>query len=110
MITHLINILRSKLLSLQDPNKGNFEISPYRDWLILIAIIAATGITFGALSVYAFLIINNDEGADVGVVGVGLPESVHTEQLRKTLLLFSEKEKTLEAILQKPPQIIDPSL
>ncbi|MBI2047925.1 MAG: hypothetical protein HYT27_02185 [Parcubacteria group bacterium] len=109
MFNKIITTVYKRLSFLRNLN-GKFEITPHRDWGILIGASVFVAAVFVALAVYVFVIINSNESVAVGTVGVGSANIVHTEKLQAVLTLFSEKENLFKNLFNISPQIIDPSL
>ena len=109
MFNKIITSVYKRLSFLRNLN-GRFEITPHRDWGILISASVFIAAVFVALAVYVFVIINSNESVTVGTVGVGSANIVQTEKLQTVLMLFSEKESVFKNLFNIPPQIVDPSL
>ena len=104
------NMLQEKLPFAREASFASFDITPHRDWFILVVLMIAIGAILVGAAAYLFMVINNDEGADIGAAGKNSFDSVHVEELNTILKLYSEKEKQFDALFNTPPNIIDPSL
>jgi len=87
-----------------------FEITPYRDWLMLVIVMAVASAILVGAAVYLFFLANSSEIAAIQETETRLFESVNEERLDEVSQIFTEREETFEKLLQTPPRIIDPSL
>ena len=88
----------------------SFEITPYRDWLILIIIMVVMGIVLIVVAANLFVVIDRSEITEFEKTERELFKSVNEEDLRYALDHFTEKQRILEGLLNNPPRVIDPSL
>jgi len=102
--------IRSRFSFFTDPNKSTLEITPYRDWLLLIIIITIVVIALSVIAVYLFIMINSDETVETDIIEGNKSLSVDKETLNEVLDAFSEKESAYEKLFNTSPYIIDPSL
>ncbi len=93
-----------------DGGWSRFSITPYRDWFLLIVAGVLFGVALASVSLYLFLIFNDNEGIIVESAGSEKTESVYETKLKSALMLFEEKKNTREKLLISPPFIVDPSL
>ena len=90
-----------------DPTK--IEITPYRDWRIVVIIFLWGIFVSLGLNVYLFMRINEEDffGASVKKEEI---ITFNTEKLLTVLEGFKKKEEISEALKKAPTPIIDPSL
>lgn len=88
-----------------------FEITPYRDWFVLVSLLACVILVFVAVAAYSFIAITTSGRPETAasVDGVAL-QLVDEEKLDSVILLLEKRDDAFEAIKQSPPPIIDPSL
>jgi len=86
-----------------------FEITPYRDWLMLIIAMVIIGVIIICAAVYLFLLINSSEIVSIKETETRLFEAINEEKLDEVLQIFKEREETFEALSGVPPRVVDPS-
>lgn len=98
-----------RLAQHQDKDKFKIEMTPHRDWRILVITFAVLVVAVGFASFYIFVQIERDE---IFIAKEG--EKAHarifnTQKLKDTIKTFEEKKATLEILRTERPPIIDPS-
>ena len=109
-ITKIIARFKKYASRLSGGRIDSFEITPYRDWLILIIIMVVMGTVLITVAVQLFGIIDGSEITEFENVGRELFESIDEEDLGRVLDRFTEKQRVLEGLLNNPPRVVDPSL
>ncbi|MAG12722.1 hypothetical protein CL630_02805 [bacterium] len=105
----ITSIFRERFLYFINATRVEFEITPYRDWLMLIIAMVIAGIILVGAAVYLFLLINSSEIAGIKEAETRLFETVNEEKLDEVLQIFKEREDVSETLLHIPPRVVDPS-
>lgn len=103
----------SKKLKKMFSNKGadplKIEITPYRDWMVLVIIFFVGLIASFGFNIFMSVKINSDNFFTVAPVSEG-SASLNKNGLAKILAEFTEKEKLFEKIRTEGVPVVDPSL
>jgi len=104
------SMLTERLERFTHVEQTEFEITPYRDWPVLVVVMVIIGSVFIGMAVYLFFLINSNEITVIKDAEVGLSGSVNEGKLDTVLQIFKARDEEFERLLQVPPRVIDPSL
>lgn len=98
-----------RLAQHQDKDKLKIEMTPHRDWRILVIAFAILVIAVGFASFYIFVQIERDE---IFIAKEGekvRARTFNTQKLKDTIKAFEQRQADLEILRTERPSIIDPS-
>lgn len=98
-----------KFIRLRDKDKLKMEITPHRDWRILVVVFAVLVIIVAAVSFYSFMHIGNDDiflsrGGDRSAV-----KMLDTQKLKNIIQAFQARADELAGMRANRPHVVDPS-
>ncbi|MBI5816955.1 MAG: hypothetical protein HZB09_00855 [Candidatus Yonathbacteria bacterium] len=98
------------IIQRQDKDKFKTEMTPHRDWRILVIAFAVFVIGVGVASFYIFVQIDRDEIFVAKEGEKASTKTFNTQKLKDTIKAFEQRKTVLEALRAERPHIIDPSI
>ncbi len=94
----------------QKKDKEKIQITPYRDWkIIVLTFFFLTALLSGG-TIYTFYVLNERGIAEQEQNGLVPVETIDRNSMQKTIEAFDGKGAKLADLLSKRPRKIDPSL
>lgn len=101
--------LVEKFFAKQDRDKLKIEITPYRDWKILVKVFFVVLVVLVATHVYVFVQLSNDTlFAQKDVTDTVI--TFNKDRLLQTVDYYDAKEATYREILETKPSVVDPAV
>jgi len=104
-----VNTIKKKAVSLFDKDKDKKELTPYRDWAIIVVVSVVILVLMAGIGTLLFLKINEGD-SPLGEIpeDVTLSLSLDTEKLNQVIKTQNKKKELHASLLETPPSIIDP--
>lgn len=94
----------------QKKDKEKIQITPYRDWKIIVLTFFFLTVLLSGGTIYAFYILNEREVVGQKQSGLVPVETIDRNSMQKTIEAFDGKAARLADLLSKKTRKIDPSL
>lgn len=91
-------------------DKEKIQITPYRDWKIIVMIFVFTVAILSGATFYVSYSLNENVSSDSAQNGLLPVETIDRNSMLKTIEIFDGREARLADLLSKKPRKIDPSL
>lgn len=97
-------------ISPQKKDKEKIQITPYRDWKIIVLTFFSLTVLLSGGTIYTFYVLNEREVVGQEQNGLVPVETIDRNSMQKTIEAFDGRGTRLADLLSKKPKKVDPSL
>ena len=107
-IQKFLQRIQKTLFVLFDYDKAKFEITPHRDWLVLVVCFLVLLVLGAGVGYYLFIKIGVGGGAAQDVIQTQRSSTIDTSELDRVLYRERQKKEDYSRLLSTSPQFLDP--